>query len=123
MKFRYYCILLFFIACQSNSKHAMQDLLGQWQAYTFLEEGDTVDISPSEVSLDFRQNGIYYFTSTLNFKEAGHYKIENNLLYTIDTLTIDPIEKAVQIEYLSPDTLILLMNKEGVQQTLKLKRF
>jgi len=119
-----FTILLFFLlfanACQTESAKDM--MIGNWQAFQFLEEGDSVKINPSEIKFSFGQNGRYHFNSTLNYKEAGKFKAEEKVLYTTDTLNSSNIEKAVLIQKLNQDTLVLEMRSEDKSQVLSLKR-
>jgi len=107
-------------ACQTES--AQERMIGNWEAFQFLEEGDSVKIDPSEIKFSFGQNGRYHFSSTLNYKEAGTYKMAETVLYTTDTLTLSSIEKAVLIKKINQDTLVLEMKQENKNQVLSLKR-
>ena len=97
-------------------------LLGKWQATAILEEGDTIDMDLSEVSLRFDEDGTYQYTSTLNYKEDGYYFVEYQFLYTRDTLAGESEQKAVRISTLSQDSLVLDMEEGGKPRKLVLVR-
>ncbi len=108
-----------FLGCNSfnNSK-----LVGEWQAYYISEGNRPLDIDFSEVGFSFRDNGYYTYKSTIDYHEAGTYYVNGNLLYTMDTVNTASNEKAVQIEALSIDSLVLKMKANGETKIMKLKK-
>lgn len=98
-----------------------QLLLGEWQATELLEEGKPLEIDVQEINLNFEGN-TYTFSSTLNYKEAGSYFVDDSYLFTTDTVNLASTEKAVEIVTLTNDTLILKMNDLGKERLLKLQK-
>ncbi|MEL6925641.1 MAG: hypothetical protein AAFO94_16470 [Bacteroidota bacterium] len=114
-------LLLFLGACQPNDTRP-ELLRGQWQGIAFTESADSVKLDPSEITFDFRPNGVYHYTSTLNYKEAGSYKLDGAILYTTDTVWRVTGEKAVEIAFEGKDTLLVNMNRDGIDQQLLMRR-
>ena len=117
-------VLLLLSACSMGPDRDL--LIGKWQVVDFMQVDDAsqpVDsVHLEEVQFEFLANGRYAYQATLNYKEAGTYRIERQLLYTKDTLDAASVEKAVKIALLTPDSLHFLMNSKGSQQLLKLTR-
>lgn len=111
--------LLFLIACQQYE----EDLLsGNWQGSAILEADQPLGIEPSDITLMLKADGSYRYASTLNYKEAGTFYLEEQYLYTMDTLNQASTEKAVEIVLLSPDSLHIRMNEGGKERLLKMTR-
>lgn len=97
-------------------------LIGKWQAVQVSEQGDSMKLIPAEVGFHFMPNGRYSFNSTLNYKEAGRYSVQENFLVAVDTIHTNTKDRIVEIELLKADSLRLKMregNKE--RQILLLK--
>ena len=108
---------LFVSACGEDNEKL---LYGQWNASQITEEGQTLNVDLSEIQFNFRPDGSYEFQSTLNYREAGSFNLDNNVLYTLDTVNLESVEKTVQLVYLSEDTLRLIMNSSGKTRMLEL---
>ncbi|MBX2876306.1 MAG: hypothetical protein KTR30_29570 [Saprospiraceae bacterium] len=119
--YTYFCILaLLCTACASEDPNL---LIGSWTAYEVLEEGEVLDINASEIQLEFVDDLIYSYKSTLDYQEAGQYNVQASYLYTTDTLQqVQSGRKAVEIIQLTPDSLQLRMNDEGKERILKMLR-
>ncbi len=109
-------LLVQLTACAPFSK---QDLAGAWQGLSLTEETDSVAIDPALVRFSFDENGRYSFQSTLNYREAGHYRLRRQYLLTRDTLRLAE-EKAVEVQKLTPDSLVIRMMNEGRERILVL---
>ncbi len=109
---------LLLAACQSDT--APDTIIGEWQAAKVVEAGDSLAIDPAEIGFIFTADGRYRYRSTLNYREAGRYRVKNRLLFTTDTLQADGKEKAVAIEQLSPDSLTLKMMQEDKERRVVL---
>lgn len=105
------------IAC---SGYSTGKLAGTWVGSSLTEEGELVPVDAGDISFQFRSNGYYEFNSTLDYKEAGTFSLQGNLLYTLDTINEASTEKAVKIIDLTSDSLFILMNAGGRQRILKL---
>lgn len=97
-----------------------QKLLGTWQGAALLEDDMPMDVNPEIIGFEFFPNGAYQFKSTLNYQEAGTYKVHGDLLYTMDTINEASTEKAVKILTLTQDSLFIKMNAEGKERIIKL---
>lgn len=111
---RFYTVLAFafagllFVSCDRLFPERM--LYGSWQATLALEAQDTLPIDPSAIRLSFDEGGRYSYRSTLNYREAGYFRLEGDLLYTRDTLHADTtLERFVKVAVLTSDSLVLLM--------------
>lgn len=112
-------VILAFSSCDLMKEH---QLAGSWQAAGVLEDGMPLDIDPAEIQFRFFENGLYIFKSTLSYREAGTFKMEGNLLYTLDTLNEASSEKVVKVTNLTTDSLFIQMNAEGRERLIKLFR-
>jgi len=99
-----------------------QEIFGNWHATQVLEEGRPLAVDTQQIRFHFDADATYRFQSTLNYREAGRYQLENGYLFTTDTLHQASEEKAVQILKLSPDSLHLRMQEAGKERLLKLVR-
>lgn len=109
--------LLFFIGCKSENERR---IVGKWQALQLMECDNIVPIQTELVDIEFMSNGKYIFHSTLNVKEEGIYKIRKNFLFTQDKMREKAPEKAVLIQSIEDDTLVLQMSYKGKDQWLTL---
>ena len=106
----------------SCAPYRQNDLIGEWQAISITQEGDSLEIDPKIVKFTFNKDEGYTFRSTLNYQESGTYYIINKQLFTMDTLNRASTEKIVEILQLSPDSLNLKMNDAGKERLMKLKK-
>ncbi len=97
-------------------------LLGRWQAVELLEKEEKVEMDLSSVHFEFFADERYHFQSTLNLSGAGRFYTIGPLLYTTDTTVTEPLEKAVRIVQLTPDSLAFLMLDQGIERHLQLIR-
>ena len=86
-----------------------------------LEGKDSVAVDPSLILLTIDKDS-YSFSSTLNYREQGSWRLEDDVLYTTNELVDTPYEKAVYIQQLKRDTLVLWMMDEGQERVLTLHR-
>jgi hypothetical protein len=108
-----------FFACEPYSD---SDLAGSWQAVEITEEGDSLAVDLSGIRFEFTNNGRYYFHSTLNYEEAGTYRLDGPYLFSTDTIQEVSREKAVEILLLNTDSLQLRMEELGKERIMLLKR-
>ncbi len=111
-------IFVLLIACKAITKKQLE---GKWVAVQLTEEGDTLKVNLEEITLDFEKNA-YQFTSTLNYRESGVYRLKDYLLYTQDTLKENAVEKIVEITKINTDSLFIRMNESGKERLLVMKR-
>lgn len=122
-KISYYACLSFLaaallVACAKDDPNL---LIGNWIAYEVLEEGEKLDINASEIKLEFVDDLVYAYSSTLDYEEAGKYNVQSSYLYTTDTLSkIQSGRKAVEIIQLTSDSLQLRMNDNGKERILRM---
>jgi len=120
-RFIVFCLFLLagFSACQSDRTAPLQ---GNWQGTLLLEAQDSVPIDPALLQFSFTEGGRYSFTSTLNQREAGTYRLQGDLLYTRDTLSNQTKEKVVRLEFVAPDSLVMNMQQGEQARVLYLVR-
>ncbi len=109
------------VATAACGPYQSWDLHGDWQAFLLTEENNVVDIDPSLVRFHFDREG-YTFSSTLNYREKGSYYLKGDRLFTADKLAQGAKEKAVLIQRLANDTLVLGMEEGGRKRQLSLRR-
>ncbi len=109
--------LLLFAGCKSENECR---IVGKWQALQLMECDNVVPIQTELVDIEFMSNGKYIFNSTLNIKEEGNYHIRKNFLFTQDKMREKAPEKAVLIQSIEDDTLVLQMSYKGKDQWLTL---
>jgi len=116
---RFLVLMSLIYACSSEKENL---LLGKWQATQLTENGKPLEMDLKEVYFNFDEQDRYHFSSTLNYREAGFYQHNNNLLYTTDTLTPNKSRKAVKIIKLDDQLLELEMEDHGKKRVLLLKK-
>lgn len=110
------------LGCLACDKYANSDIAGNWEAIELTEVGDSLAVDLSAIGFVFSENGKYQFFSTLDYKEAGTFRLDGPYLFSTDTLQLPLREKAVEIVHLSTDTLALRMKEMGKERLLVLKR-
>ncbi len=106
------------VGCKSELERNIE---GNWFADALTEAGAPIEVDGDVVQFEFKSNNEYAFHGTLNAHEAGKFRIRNNYLYTKDDLKNVP-EKAVRIDRLTVDSLVLAMNDKGKERILTLLR-
>lgn len=97
------------------------ELPGRWQGVELTQAGDSVAVDPADIQFFFTDGGRYFFQSTLNYREAGRFRVQDSLLVTLDT-TRQAREKAVQIKKLSLDSLVIRMLENKEERLLTLRK-
>ncbi|MEN9612174.1 MAG: hypothetical protein RLZZ628_2988 [Bacteroidota bacterium] len=106
------------VSCKSELE---RNLEGNWFADALTENGAPIEVDGDVVQFEFKSNNEYNFNGTLNVHEVGKFRISNHYLYTKDDLKNAP-EKAVHIQRLTVDSLVLAMNDKGKERVLTLLR-
>lgn len=116
--------LLFFLllALSACKQYEEDQLSGTWRGSAILEADQPLDIEPSNIRLILAPDGSYRYESTLNYQEAGTYFMDQQYLYTMDTINQASTEKAVEIILLNQDSLHLRMNENDKERLLKMVR-
>jgi len=115
----YLLISTLFIACNSNNKEQM---IGNWNAVSFIHEDSTFQIDLSSVQLSFDELDNYCYSSNLKHEECGHYKLQKNFLLLSDTINQGQTEKNLFFEFISEDSLLIKMKQNELDQTLIFSR-
>ena len=116
---QFFLLVLSLAACSTNTT---EDIIGNWQAFEVLEEGEPLLVNTQEIQFSFHEDESYEYFSTLNYREAGSYYIEAKYLFTRDTINQASSEKAVEIVQLNLDTMILHMQESNKERILKLEK-
>ena len=114
--------LCFFLSILSCESYDTAELSGNWQAISLTEEGDSLAVDLSGIRFEFKDSGRYYFHSTLNYEEAGTYRLDGPYLFSTDTTQTLTREKAVEIMLLTTDSLQLRMQELGKERIMLLRR-
>ena len=122
MRFRLSILLFITITILGCSNIEKDLLIGKWKIDTVEGVSEKDMENMRDIRFEFFSNNKYFFQSTLNIKEAGHYTIQGDLLNTTDTTVANSTEKSVKITKLTPDSLYFLMNNSGKKQNLKFAR-
>lgn len=115
-------VLMLSFSFFSCNPYADSDLAGSWKVLQITEEGDSLGVDLSGIRFEFTNNGRYYFHSTLNYEEAGTYRLDGPYLFSTDTTQEISREKAVEILLLNTDSLELRMQELGKERIMLLKR-
>lgn len=113
-------VIVLFTACNPGIDSSL--IHGEWEGTAVLEGGAPLPVEASEIKFEFEEDNQYQFFSTLKYREAGTYYIEDDYLYTTDTFNQASTEKVVEIMLLDGDSLHLKMKEQGQERILKLKR-
>jgi hypothetical protein len=107
-KFIFLSIFLSFSSCNFIANY---QIIGVWKA-TEIFENDKIlkDKTLENIVLQFNDEGNYSYEGTLNYKEAGKFKIRSNSLLLTTQLKE---EKELHIESLNSKKLVLLMEDSG----------
>ncbi len=107
------------VACTNPYERALP---GNWQAVEVLEADTPLPVEVEVIRFTFATDARYEYYGTLKYREAGFYRLENQYLYTQDTLQPNSAEKAVEITRLAADTLFLRMQEGESLRIMKLVR-
>lgn len=113
MRFLNYLPLPFLFLFAGCSLDQTDNLLGSWTAVSVFQNDRAMDVNHSEITLSFTEKGTYNYTSTLEYKEAGYFRLDGKTLETTDTLAKPHASKLVLVEQLKSDTLQLKMKNEA----------
>lgn len=109
---------LVLLGCNINPME--QKIVGNWQAIEVTEQDSVLTLPLAEVKMRFSKDKKYTFESTLNYKEAGTYQLQNNMLFLKDTTPNNIPKKVIKINYLANDSLIVEMKATTNTRLLKL---
>jgi hypothetical protein len=113
------CVGLLLTGCQAPI--TASELGGHWVAVSATERDKPLSINPEEIHFRFDPKQMAYnYQSTLNYREAGSFFLEGNILHTLDTLNLASTEKIVSISLLTSDSLRIFMVDNGNPRTLTL---
>ena len=115
-------LFVFFVLLLTSCGNPLQNVVvGNWTAAQITEEGKKLDVNVGEVKLNLQENGNYSYFSTLNYQEAGSWFLDENLLFTNDTIH-KAGQKAVMILDAKKDTIVLKMVENGKERLLTLAK-
>lgn len=97
-------------------------LVGDWQAVSVTENGDSLRLNPAEIGFTFQEDNRYAFRSTLRYAEAGRWRYDHGFLFATDTTHPDLPERIVAIDRLTIDSLILRMRADSAERRVVLLR-
>ena len=89
---------------------------------TLIEEGDTIAVDLTDVGIAFEPANRYVYTSTLDYEEAGTYRVDDAYLLTTPGGQDSIVDRAVEIMLLEGDRLHLNMEEAGKQRILQFER-
>ena len=110
--------MIFCLACDRTPSL----LVGSWRAVDVREAGDSLRLDPGEIRFHFTDDGRYTYRSTLNYREAGAYRLRDGFLYATDTTGNGAGEYIVAVDVLNQDSLQLRMQGEASERIVLLLR-
>ena len=107
-----FIFLSIFLSFSSCNFIANYQIVGVWEA-TEIFENDKIlkDKTLENIILQFNDEGNYSYEGTLNYKEAGKFKVNSNSLFLTNNQLKE--EKELHIESLNSKKLVLLMEDSG----------
>lgn len=114
--FRVVPFILFFLSCNTSKNGKL--IVGNWTGTEWLVEGKPSGLNAQDTHFTFDDKGNYTFVYSGN-KEAGTYKVENDMLFTKPS---GENEIMVKINKLTKDSLVFDMNRGGQPELLTLLR-
>ncbi|MEM7573064.1 MAG: lipocalin family protein [Bacteroidota bacterium] len=106
-------------ACGGTQDELLQ---GQWRGVSATQAGDSLQLDANEIFFQFGEDGIYHYQSTLNYQEAGTYRLQQGILYATDTVHREQTERVVAIDRLNEDSLTIRWRRAGAEQLITLVR-
>ena len=107
-KFIFLSIFLSFSSCNFIANY---QIIGVWKATEIFENDKTLkDKTLENIGLQFNDEGYYTYEGTLNYKEAGKFKVKRSSLFLSSQ---SEEEKELHIEALNSKKLVLLMEDAG----------
>ena len=91
---------------------------GDWKGVEWLIEGQEGDYDASSTFFSFHADGRYTYMYG-DMGEQGAYTVVNNELFTTPD---GGMKMMVRIKKLTPDTMVLAMNRGGTSETLTLAK-
>jgi hypothetical protein len=114
------CLLLAGVLLHCTREEKL--LVGDWQAVSVTENGDSLRLNPAEIGFTFREDKRYSFRSTLRYSEAGRWRYDHGFLFATDTTHPGLPERIVAIDRLTLDSLILRMRADSAEREVVLLR-
>lgn len=113
--------LILIASLNSCSYLATYQLIGVWRVVEIFEDNKLLrDRTIENIILQFNDEGQYTFKGTLNYKEAGNFKVKRNLLVLFNKLSNE--EKKLYIDALNSKKLVLLMENTGKVRKMVFKK-
>ncbi len=119
--------VLFCWVCLSISScrnEVAERLIGDWQAYAYVQQDSTIAIDLTPVKLSFNAQGQYCYHSNLLHQECGHYQVSKQGLLKLQDTTqakVDEVFLGLQIN--SKDSLVVEMEEAGMKSRLSFYRY
>ena len=111
-----FCLLIIVFMTSCFQKLDEKLLLGEWHGAEWLVEGQTADYDATSALFTFDEKGKYSYNYA-GSGETGKYHVSGNELFTTPE---GGIQMMVKIQKLTPDSLVMLMNRGGTSETLTL---
>jgi hypothetical protein len=102
-------------ACQPDLS-ANKTIAGEWEGINWVIQGEPNSLSPGQVKFTFTLPDTYTATNS-GKTEKGVYRLDDDILYTTAE---GLLQIKVRLERPDPDTLIMHMNRSGVEEVLTL---
>ena len=97
-------------------------LLGRWKVVGIKDAGQSLDFDMDSIYFEFREGDSFLMTDTYGKKIMGAFKMEPPYLYISTFEREGESKKPLEILKFTPDTLELLMNRNGVKRTIYLQK-
>ena len=115
------CVCLSLTSCKNE---LAERIIGDWQAYAYVQQDSTIAIELAPVKLSFNAQGQYCYHSNLLHHECGYYQVsKQGLLKLQDTtqMKVDAVFLGLQIS--AKDSLVIEMEEAGMKSRLSFYRY
>jgi Lipocalin-like domain len=117
-RFSFFLVFTLLFSCKSEDKTT--EILGTWQGVAWSVAGKETNRADQEIQFVFSPDKTYAATYGAQ-KEMGNFRMEGQKLYTT-AQNSNKIEKVVMLSRITPDTILMDMNRTGQVEQLVLVR-
>ncbi len=106
-------MLLFFASCDTAPKYDPALLKGTWKCVKLYSDG-AENLNPQTIIFSFRPDSTYDYTGG-SYTETGKWWLEGDKLVTAAE---NNLEKKVQLNHVTADSVVMTMNDRGTELKL-----
>lgn len=106
------------IACRSMT---VDDVVGTWEAYEVMQEGDTLNLDLEHVVLKVNEGGEFLYTHSSRDTMSGNLSIDKGLIH-LEVAHPSAEILLIQLQDLDSESMTLRMNHDGKERIVSLSR-